>query len=793
MQNILLMKHLKIYLFLFILFNANLTFSQANISQESVSSKLDQYYKFERENIHLHLNKVNYLTTEDIWFKGYIIEKKIKSPYAVTSNVFVNFLDSNGTKITNALFYAENSTFQGTLQLDESLKTGKYFIQVYTNFMNNFSEDESSVFEINIINPNEKNTIDDTKINYEDINTAFFPESGTFLEGIANNIVVKISDCNDNGILIKDIDIVNSKNEILTTFSTDYNGYGRMTIIPEPTEKYKAVMNLKETKIEKQLPIQSSSGVVLSINNFGMKDKTLVTIKTNNNGTKSKEYSLLINQNDEASVVPISLTKENQKTIVFENDKLASGLNTFSLLDSEGKKVSERIIFNNTNKPSNLELIVNTVKSDSIVIFGKSSLLMGNLSISVVPEKHTLQFKKTIFNSFEFDNYLDSAVKNVNYYLNDFTRAKHFELDNVLVTKTSKYAIDKVLINENPTKKFDFDNGLTIIGTVNNNLDNNAESYSISLNSFVIGLSETTKLNAKNQFRFENVLAIDSTAMHFSLLDKKAKTKDLNVVCSIQNNKREYYKPYKPSLSKCIEKSIIPFEDFNFPNIEGAYILKDVSVVSKKKEDNLTNANRFNNASSRGYKITDGEASKFRDVLGFIRSHGYNVTENGLDVIISRTYTTTLLGNNSPVIYLDDFPLEQFSLLRNMLLSTIDEIYINKTGFGAGINGSNGVIRIYSKPIANGVSNIKIKSKPFYITNGFQKTISYSNPKFTNVQNDSFKTHGTIHWVPNVNTDANGDFRFSIPNLSQKTIKVIIEGISSDGKLLSEIKTINIP
>ncbi len=267
----------------------------------------------------------------------------------------------------------------------------------------------------------------------------------------------------------------------------------------------------------------------------------------------------------------------------------------------------------------------------------------------------------------------------------------------------------------------------------------------------------------------------------------------MNVTSSVQNNKREFYKPFKPNTKTCIEKSIVPLDDLTFPAIEGAYILKDVIVESKKKEDNLTNITRFNNASSRGYKITDDEASKYRDILSFIRSHGYNVTENGLDVIISRTYTTTLLGNNSPVIFLDDFPLEDFSFLKNMLLSTIDEIYINKMGFGAGVNGSNGVIRIYSKPIANDLSNIKIKSKAFYITNGFQQTISYKNPKYTNVQNDSFKTYGTIHWVPNINTDANGDFKFSIPNLYQKTIKIVIEGISSDGKLLSEVKTISIP
>lgn len=786
------MNNSKFWLLLFLLSSYTFTFAQSNtITQENASLKLAEYYKLERENIHLHLNKNNYLTTENIWFKGYIIEKKIKSPYSVTSNVYISLLDESGTRLDTKLHFSENSTFEGMIQLNETYKTGKYFIQVYTNFMNNFTEDESSFFEINIINPLEENFINDKKINYDSVEISFSPESSIFLEGVSNVLGVKIIDCNNNGILIKDAEIQDSKGALQTTFSTDTNGFGRITIIPAKNEIYTAVLKINDNIIEKKLPIQNETGIVLSANNFGSAGKTLISVKTNNKTNLKNSYSLIINQGEEVSVVPISFkSDEIQKNIAISNESLSLGLNTLTILDNEGKKIVERVIYNPILEKNQLELSTSFVKSDSIIITGKSFHKLGNISISILPNTDYDSPKKSIYNSLLFDNYLNQTVKNLGYYLNEFSRSKHYELDNVLLHQTSKYSINKTLSNVNPTKKYDFDNGITISGTVNNTLYNDDESYSIKINALTLGLSETVKLNKKNEFIFENIIAVDSTSIYFTLIDKKAKSKDLNLVTNLSKNTRKFFKPFIKNSTYCPEKSIEKYDGSDFPKIQGAILLDDVDIKNTIKKDKLSNETRFNNASSRGYKINENVASTFRDVLSFIRSHGYNVTDTGTEIFISRTYTTTFLGSNSPVVYLDDFPIESNNFLRNLNLSTIDEIYINKTGFGAGINGSNGVIRIYTKPVASSLSNIKIKSKSYVIKNAFQPYVPYSNPKFNSIFDESFVKFGTIHWIPNINTDDKGEFKFSIPNLQQKKIKVIIEGITSDGKLLSVVRTL---
>lgn len=71
-------------------------------------------------------------------------------------------------------------------------------------------------------------------------------------------------------------------------------------------------------------------------------------------------------------------------------------------------------------------------------------------------------------------------------------------------------------------------------------------------------------------------------------------------------------------------------------------------------------------------------------------------------------------------------------------------------------------------------------------------TDSFKNP-YSDYKSEGFKKYGTIHWIPKVFTDETGSFKFSIPNFGQESVKIIIEGISSDGRLISEIRTLQIP
>lgn len=790
-------------------------------NQQKIATSIAGYFKLDRENIHLHLNKTVYSSNEQIWFKGYAIEKKHK-PTQKTSNVYISLYDSNGLKITTKLHYAEGNIFEGSIKLDPKLPTGKYFLQAYTNFMNNFSEDESSVYEIEILNENEPYFVPKSSISYNSITVSFFPESGIFLEGIQNTIGVKVSDCNDRGISIQDAEILDSKGNTVTTFSTDAFGYGKFDIYETKSEPYKAVFNANGKKKEQPLPMPVASGISFSVNNYTYPDKTIVKIRTNPktiNQAKNIPYTLVFQQDEATSFVDFSLKDTKEQTLVVPSEKLPEGINCVYLIDQNLNKIGERMIFKPFQMPEKCTLEMAVNRKDSIVINGSSRIISGTMSVSVLPAATLFEsLPKTIQTDFLFDNYLSKPLENAAYYLKNFSRKKHYELDNLLMSRNSKYKWD-AMMGDAPTVKFANDKGLTIKGTVNSELKNPKE-YLVNMTSIGLGINEFRHLNDKKEFFFENIIAQDSTKFYFVAVDKNEKKSTIKIYGQLINNNRMFNKPLViiPKICAKSEVSDKTSDKIPFPKIKSAIALDNVTVTAKKNI--LTHQKQSSNAIAKGFKISDADANQNRDVLQFIGDNGFIVSSFGGKVSIinnharleipsksgsinrskknanpwsTNRYSDTNRNMNGPAIYLDDIALSNYDLLRDYTMNQIDEIYINKTMNDLSLYGSSGIIRIYTKPNTVSMADKSNASEALVVKNGFQVFKPYQNPKYDNMTDEGFQKLGTIDWNPFVPTDKNGNFSFTIPNFYQKSIKIIIEGMSADGEMISEIKTLNIP
>jgi len=774
-----------------------MSFAQAELNQnkQKIETAFAEFFKLDRENIHLHLNKSTYLNTDEIWFKGYIIEKKSKNPYVATSNVNIALIDDKGEKLKNYLFYADNSIFEGSLKIDKNLKTGTYYLQVYTNYMNNFSENESNFFEINIINPEDGNQLPSPNtINYNTLTTEFFPEGNVFLEGTSNTIGIKITDCNGNGIPVKDGEIKDAQGITITNFATNEFGYGKFDILQTKNELYKAVYLINDIKTEKALPLPTKNGITLSVNNYTFENKTTVKIKTNPNSIneyKKEPLTLVLQQDNTVSFVDFSF-KENttEQLLAIPNNEFSEGINTIYVINKDLKKIAERVIYTPSKFGKNIALEVNKKSKDSVFISGKSNLVLGSISISVLPnETKSFTNHKDIYRSLLLDNQLNEKTPKGSYFLSNFTKRKHYELDSYLLSKKSKYEWQTILLSP-PKEKFEFDHGLTFKGTINKALDNQ-NAFKVQIYSITSGLEEFSEINDKNEFYFKNILVTDSSTVHFSLIDQKERKKEIKLFTQILNNNRLFIKPFESVKGNCPPTTPLKNDNLAFPVIANTIQLDSLTLNTTKKKSELSNIKRFNNSMAKGYKITEADAS--RDLLQFIGSNGYDVIIQGATVIINGRKSTSFLGSKSPAIFIDDVPLRDFNQLLGYSLQNVDEVYINKSGYGGGMEATNGIIRVYTKKGFGGVQKIKINSQSFVVKNGFQKLKSFTNPKYTSFTDEGFKNFGTIHWEPYIETDENGLFSFTIPNYNQKTVKIIIEGIASDGQLISEIKTIEIP
>ncbi|HEX8562465.1 MAG TPA: hypothetical protein VF676_05740 [Flavobacterium sp.] len=778
-------------LILSLFFSAIYSQTDKATATDQVSNSISEYFKLDREIIHLHLNKNTYLSNETIWFKGYITEKKSDQPYGSTANVYVQLLDQTGKPIKSNLHFATSSTFEGYITLDQTMPTGTYFLQAYTNFMNNFYEDESSVFRITVLNPADKKTVKPQTVDMKTAEIELFPEGGVYLQGAQNTFGVKVADCNDNGIAVTDIHVLDSRGNAVVKFSTNESGYGRFDITPQPQEIYKIVGSIGGLKAEKFLPAPQLIGATLSVNNYVFPNKSVFKIKTNTAslaGFATDSLALVLHKGTSSARISFAFKPHaTEHSLVIPTEQFAEGLTTIYLVDKQLNKLSERVIFTPGTAIAPIVFNIKESRRDSITISALSPLKLGAMSISVLPSATISDTSdKSIYATLLFDNILTTPIKNVSAYIANPDRKKRFDLDNVLITKTSKYKWEDLKRNQPVEIKFPFDAGLTIKGTVNTGVSDKKD-FKIKMTSLFDG-DQFTTLNDKNEFFFHNLVAVDSSRIHFSLM-RKERSAPLKIYPQLVNGNRTFNKAFSPRRRIC---TILQDVQDDYPMLENTVLLENVTVKGVIKRDTLVNDRVHGNSMARGFKITAEMATNYLDVLSFIQAHGYRVSSTGAQVTITNTYARSFEGSNTPAVFVDNSPMDDFNLLRGMNLKSIEEIYINKHGYGGGGDGALGSIRIYTKKGTSGAPDIAINSQSFLVQDGFQKWRAFENPKYDNVHNPGFQNFGTIHWIPNVNTDAQGNFTFSVPNLYQQAVKLHIEGISSDGKVISEAVTVDL-
>lgn len=779
---------------IFIFFTAVFSsYSQETDTQKALISKtLEDYFFLERENIHLQLDKSVFISDEDVWFKGYVFHRKEEVPFFTTTNVYAILYDENGNKIQNKLLFSSMGSFSGKFELGDTFKSGNYYIQVFTNWMNNFKEDESSVFEFSVINKNDKTASIKSVLDYSKINIEFYPEGGSIIQGIQNTIAIKVSDCHGNPLPSIAGDIINSEGKSIQKVTLNKFGLGKFQIFGE-VKTLKASFLINDKKVEEILPVALPNGLALEINNFALKDKTIVKIKTNEKSIasfRSKKHYLVVHQDNKSTIFDIDFKNTLEQNITFSKDNLSEGVNTVRIIDSDMKQLAERFIFKYPEESLNLDLKLLKRGKDSIHFSGNLNSISNSLSIAVIPEQSlAVNQNYSIRASFLLNPYLAKNQASANYYFEEISKAKEFELDLLLLTQSNgKYKWENIMTTP-PKDSNAFDFGLTIKGTVNQTL-NDRKKFKVKLFSLQSSISESAEINDKNEFYFNNMVLADSTWVNFTLTDDKNKPIALKLYPQILNGQRIFNKPFKVEKKECalIEEKT-EYETPSFVN--GTIMLEDVEIAVDTKKK-LKYSNALGNGNLRGYKVTEKDHT---DVLNFIRNNGFEVPSiNGFSntvEIYGRSITTINGARSTPVLFIDGVQQMSFDLLLNMRMNEVDEIYINAQAIVPSVNNNIGVIKIYLKK--DGSSSLQKSSAiPYEIKNAFSKIEPFKNKLYVSTENKGFQNFGLIHWIPNIYSHESKDFKFQIPNMGQKKVKLLIEGFSAEGQLISEIRTISL-
>lgn len=774
------------------------TFSSAVYCQQDIDdpkskivSTLDNYFDLEREAIHLHLDKTTFINNEAIWYKGYIINRKTTKPF-FTTNVYVLLFDEKGNQLSEKLIYASNGTFFGKIDLGPKLDSGNYYIQVHTNWMNNFSENESTITKINVINPSQgvKNY---KKVNQDTLEISLNPEGKSYIYGVSNLVGVQLKDCHGNTPENSEASLENSNGEILKTVRLNKFGLGKFEITPTD-ENLKIVVNYGDKRLEKSLPVPENIGYSLEVNDFTIEGKSIVKIKTNSrtlNTMLDKKLYLLTHQDQRYLMYEIK-TNLPEQTISINNADLSEGINTIRIIDSDLKQWAERLIYvcpNNENKTS---ILKNGSKAGYINMVGYSSYQNSSLSISVLPEETiALEEGNTIVGGITINPYLNEPIKNANYYLNSSGRSKYYELDLYLLNQEKLKYQWAFMKTTTPSANYSFDIGLSLKGTIDKNIKDKTY-HKVKLVSYQDLILMKSDVTEEGNYLFENILIPDSTSLNISL-QKLPDFKEVQNVFTPQliNRKKVFYKPFRIN----IPENCAPFENidinssFDIPKFSANTILLDeVKVINDTKK--LIYEKVLGNSSLRGFKIDD--RMKYQNILNFIQMNGFDVSKNfGSVTVYARNKSTVNSAQATPLITIDGRALMSHDELDMMLMEEVDEIYLSPYAIVPSVNNFQGVINIYTKKLP-GKRLKKEDSNKYFIESAFAHNINFKNADYANIQGKGFDNFGIIQWLPVLSSDESGQFIFEIPSYNIPKVKLILEGMTTEGKLFHEEKIIEL-
>ncbi|WP_053976807.1 hypothetical protein [Mangrovimonas xylaniphaga] len=767
------------------------SYSQESSQIKHIAESFTTHTQLPREIAYAHLNKSTYIKGETLAFTVYVFDKNSKQLSTATTNVYCAIVDNESNIIKNKMLLAQNGVCYGSFFVDEQFSSGNYNFHAYTNWMKNFDEQNFYVQGISIIDANETTP---PPLVSSHLDIQLLPEGGHLVANTPNTIGIVIKDTLGLGLPNTTFELLDSNNQSLGSMGTNQFGIGKFALTPDHGTFYKVRVKTQEITQIQPLPPSEPFGIAMTLNK--LTDKIILRFNTNTDTfkfIKNKPYTLMVHNGHDLKTIGIQFTDATEILTLIPHKDLFKGMNILTLFDEEGNPILERLYFKyegvqfvkseeaNFQKDEDSTLIKIPIKTVNPKAF-------NNFSVSVLPtETKSYQHHQNIISALYLQPFVKGFIENAHYYFSDINRQKEFELDNLLLTQGWSSYNWRQIFNHPPNAKYSFEQGITVKAHINQSKSNTFAMFPITNNDF-----ETFELNASNTyFKKQGLYPLDKEQLRFVELNRKN-----------SGIKPHLFLEFSPSKIPDLEKhiKIEPLKQpvsFNSNNSQ-AFLINSWSGVEQLNEIVLS----VRKKDSRKEQLSQQQHGKidvfddnlrrsYMDFASYIQTKGFRVYQNNgqLDIINPSAASGT---NNSPVVYLDDMRLFDLNTLYQYRLDIVDYILVDKSGFGQGVNGGAGVIKIYTDPKISVTFNENSPFQTFNIPLTFSTPSKFYTPKYAFYQTQFYKEYGVVNWIPNCHVDAEGNISFKIDNIQTGTLKMFIEGTCNDGSLISETKRIQI-
>ncbi len=768
-----------------------------NSRLRKIISSVENYYSVcPQQKVYLHLNKPFYKAGENIWFKAYVVNGTDHRPDTLSTNLYVELINSRKEIIEIKRIILSDGFGQGDFILRDTLPEGLYQIRSYTNWMRNFGNDFYFVINFPFRNPYFKKYISRREANFnkriirddmkksEYFDIQFLPEGGRLVNDIECVVGFKAINALGRSVQVRG-DVYDSDRKKIVSFSSFHNGMGAFRIKPVKDKKYYALVSFggsREMKVD--LPESMERGTVMTVDNSD-DDYISIDLRSNRFRTDDRtanEFFLIGHVRGRIYHSSVVNLAGEQAGVRLGKSTFPEGVVHLALFSHRYEPLAERLVFVNHDDSMiikvNREFIAggenDSVQLDIDVHDVRGNPLNSNMSVSVFDagEVYPGLSYGSIRTNLLLTSDLTGNIENPGYYFRGKSDSEGVALDYLMLTQGwRRFSWQEVMNNELPQIEYPIENYITVGGRITGDL------IKVPLKDCSVTLTILDEYNdqfyqqsdRQGHFQFDNLIYYDTVNLKIEAL-RPSKRKNLLIVLPEEEPEdvvRYYGDNELTTVSERDNRSYRRKKNIEFKE----------AMQRKEKEESERNMLESIHGDP-DYVITSDEIpSGYSNVLEVIKGRVPGVMVTGNSVMIRGP--STLYGSTEPLYLIDGVIVSGVGSVLAIPVEDIDRIEILKGPSAAiyGSRGANGVIAVFTKRgmfMKKGIIELQML--------GYSTPREFYRPKYE-VQGDSqVPGPSAIYWVPEIRTGFTGNTRISF-NVPENTLRymVVIEGISYEG------------
>lgn len=795
-----------------------LILSQLPVRAQPVTALLDAWSaRTPLEKVYVQTDRDQYVPGETIWCKAYLLSDYL--PDTISTSIYLELSHTNGTILNRKVFPVFFGTAACQIEIPDTIGSGACFLRAYT--VTQLDQDTAFLWNKRLMVYGKK-AMPVTGPLQPVIRMRFFPEGGNFVTGLLNTIAFRAVDEKGMGVEVSG-QIIDSKGSAVAEFSTLHDGMGMFDLTPVAGETYEAVPEQFAGTRKFSLPVPVSRGLVLRV----MPDpggKYYDIMQHGSDADMTAAY--LVGQMQHHIVYRQEITqKEDWITGVIPVAQLPSGILQLTVFNAAGMPLAERLTF-----IDHQEYLLHAELRTDTLQFGPKALnhltitlpdsVSGSFSVAITdPEFGTPRDREQhILSTFLLTDDLKGYIHDPAYYFSSVADTVKNALDLLLMTQGwRRFTWDKLAERVQSAPVYKDGSFITLSGKIQ--LRDSKRPLSDRELLVMITSADSSQSHAQlmttgadGGFRMDSLIFYGPSRVLVSDIAGK-KSKWIDVYPGPDSINRSF--PLKSLNTAQYPLTGLQGDDPARMRFSPAYedymksgglMLQGITVKSIRRtalqqlDEKYTSGIFSGLAHTTLDLVNTNERIVSRNIFDYIQSKiaGVRVVQNGTNINVYYRQTTSLtsIGGIPMILYLDEMQTDA-AMISTIPANQIAMVKVFSSFPGAEGNGANGVLAIYTKK-PDDLTSVFSSSTDFFRVNGYSVRKEFYTPDYTGA--DSIKTaladnRLTLHWQPEVLVNGAAPVipvRF-FNNDKSRAFRVVLEGMSWDGRLLYFEKIIHAP